>query len=103
MSPKHDGLGSQSIFLTGLFEDENFSLKHEKPYLLSMANRGKDTNGSQFFITFAPTPWLDTHHVVFGEVIAGFGILKQINDIGTEDGTNLEKTVQIAESGELPM
>ena len=68
-----------------------------------MANSGPDTNGSQFFITFRPTPWLNGQNVVFGEVIGGLGIVRQIMDIGTKDGKDLEKTVEIADSGELPM
>ena len=60
-----------------------------------MANSGPDTNGSQFFITFRPTPWLNGQNVVFGEVIGGLGIVRQIMDIGTKDGKDLEKTVEI--------
>ena len=103
ISPKRNGLGSQSIYETGLFPDESFRLRHSKPYLLSMANSGPDTNGSQFFIIFRPTPWLDGQNVVFGEVIGGLGIVRQIMDLGTKDGNDVEKTVEIGESGELPM
>ena len=67
---EHSGRGGESIY-GGFFEDENFDRKHDRPYLLSMANRGKNTNGSQFFITTQQAPHLDGLHVVFGEVISG--------------------------------
>ena len=97
-----NGTGGESIY--GMkFPDENFNVKHTKRGDLSMANAGPNTNGSQFFITFRPTPWLNGQNVVFGEVIGGLGIVRQIMDIGTKDGKDLEKTVEIADSGELPM
>ena len=73
-----NGTGSESIYFGRLFKDENFFLRHTKKFLVSMANSGPNTNGSQFFILFKPAPWLNNRHVVFGEIIGGFGIVRQI-------------------------
>jgi peptidyl-prolyl isomerase D len=94
-----NGTGGESIY-GEKFADENFELKHEKPFLLSMANAGPGTNGSQFFVTTVPTPHLDGKHVVFGEVIAGKSIVRKIEKTPTtSDKPN--KDCVIADCGEL--
>lgn len=96
-----DGTGGESIY-GEKFEDENFTLKHDKPYLLSMANAGPNTNGSQVFVTCVPTPHLDGKHVVFGEVIQGKRIARLIENQQTDTGDKPMKDVRIDDCGSLP-
>ncbi len=80
-----NGTGGKSIY-GGKFDDENFELKHTEAGLLSMANSGPNTNGSQFFITVAPTPWLDGRHVVFGKVTSGMDVVEAMEEQGSRQG-----------------
>ncbi|KZV89273.1 cyclophilin 1 [Exidia glandulosa HHB12029] len=94
---RHNGTGGKSIY-GEKFPDENFSIAHTKPGLLSMANAGKNTNGSQFFITFAPTAWLDQKHVVFGEVVSGMDVVKRLETLGSDSGSPKARII-ISSSG----
>lgn len=94
-----NGTGGESIY-GSKFKDENFDLKHDRPFLLSMANSGPDTNGSQFFVTTVPTPHLDGKHVVFGEVINGKGIVRKIENLSTQSDKPTPE-VKVVDCGEL--
>merc|ERR1712029_652891 len=95
-----NGTGGESIY-GGTFEDEEFILNHDRPYLLSMANRGKNTNGSQFFITTAPAPHLDNLHVVFGQVVSGKEVVKEIEEQDTDKKDRPLQDVRMVNCGEL--
>merc|ERR1712130_775119 len=93
------GIGGESIY-GAKFADENFKLKHTGPGVLSMANAGPNTNGSQFFLTTVKTAWLDGRHVVFGKVVDGMDVVTAMEAVGSQSGRP-SKTVLVADSGLL--
>jgi len=96
-----DGTGSASIYGTKSFADENFKLKHETAGMLSMANSGPNSNGSQFFITTVPTGFLDNKHVVFGKVVEGMDVVRKIENVRTGRDDKPNQDVTIAQCGEM--
>ncbi len=96
---RQNGTGGKSIY-GSRFEDENFKMKHTGPGVISMANSGPNTNGSQFFVCTAKTEWLDNKHVVFGHVVDGLDVMRKMEKVGSQSGKT-SRPVIIADCGEL--
>eukprot|EP00543_Licmophora_paradoxa_P008205 CAMPEP_0202458336 /NCGR_PEP_ID=MMETSP1360-20130828/24479_1 /ASSEMBLY_ACC=CAM_ASM_000848 /TAXON_ID=515479 /ORGANISM="Licmophora paradoxa, Strain CCMP2313" /LENGTH=120 /DNA_ID=CAMNT_0049078839 /DNA_START=70 /DNA_END=432 /DNA_ORIENTATION=+ len=96
---RDNGTGGESIY-GEKFADENFTLRHTSPGILSMANAGPNTNGSQFFLCTAKAGWLDGKHCVFGKVVSGMDVVSAIEQVGSESGKT-RVSVAIADSGQL--
>jgi len=94
-----NGTGGESIY-GAKFEDENFKLKHTGPGVLSMANAGPNTNGSQFFLCTIETAWLDGKHVVFGNVTAGMDVVKKVEGYGSQSGKT-SQVITVTDCGQL--
>ncbi|EAT36139.1 AAEL011758-PA [Aedes aegypti] len=95
----HNGTGGKSIY-GNKFEDENFILRHTGPGIMSMANAGPNTNGSQFFITTVKTSWLDDRHVVFGSVVEGMDVIRKVESYGNQSGKT-SKQIVVSNCGQL--
>ena len=97
------GVGGESIFSSGVFEDESFEVNHNRPYMLTMSNCGeRDCNGSQFLVTLAKTQWLNGKHVAFGVVLEGQDVARKVEEVGTYGGKP-KSTVTIVNCGEEPL
>ena len=99
---KFNGTGGESIY-GKKFADEKFTIKHTEPYLMSMANSGPNSNGSQFFITFAPTSWLDGKHVVFGRVERGQNIIEMMHSSPTDQNDKPRQPMKVTKCGQMKL